>query len=181
MKQEKAGESNRKTHTHTAEQEHHPLAPCASNYYWHGTVLISIAPTISRTVAIVCHFFFIVIIINNDDMEMRCCYQRYLSLLLWGMLLFHAVPTTHSLGFTNIFGVIHHKTDEEAKNLNDFLEEEDYSPQLHLAWFPRRSIQDVVTVVSSDSTSSKKKTPRSETSPTMADQEFIERLIQLQD
>lgn len=123
---------------------------------------------------------------------------RYLPIVL--LLQLGAVSRTHSLGFTNIFGVIHHKTDEEAKHINDLLEEEDTnnSSHEHLAWFPRgsmvRSIQDVMVDENnngnvqrrrrSHSKYVKKKqingTPRVSRPMAMTDEEFFDLLIQLQ-
>jgi hypothetical protein len=148
----------------------------------------------------------------NQTQVRNSFYQRYLFLFLsWCWLISPTVTTTHSLGFTNIFSVIHHKTDEEAKQLNDFLEELEeeemlYNPPseqrpVHLAWFPplqRAVIQDVVMMAATSSdkgttvaennnnnNNHKKKktrtTTRSAAFHALAEEEFMERLIQLQD
>jgi hypothetical protein len=109
---------------------------------------------------------------------------RYLFAAVF--LLLGAVTKTHSLGFTNIFGVIHHKTDEEAKHMNDLLEEEDSHGE-HFAWFPQgsmvRSVQDV-SFESNRIVRKKRRIARKKTSTPlhpMNDVEFLEHLILLQD
>ena len=102
-------------------------------------------------------------------------YLFFISLLLLGV----STTTVHSLGFTNIWGVIHHKTELEAEHLNELLEEEDASE--HLAWYPKRSrraIQDVsINSVRKEEKKPKKITP----SYASKDEEILERLIELQD
>ncbi|KAG7367968.1 hypothetical protein IV203_030711 [Nitzschia inconspicua] len=118
---------------------------------------------------------------------------RYLFLVVPILLLLvEAIPTTHSLGFTNIFGVIHHKTDEEAKQMNDFLEQEDTNGE-HYAWFPQgssmlRSIQDVSDTDlmirrnrNTKNKKNKKKILAARRFPPMDDDEFLELLLHLQD
>jgi hypothetical protein len=102
---------------------------------------------------------------NNPTV--RCYYYnpRYVVnvfFFFWWLLVSEAITMTYSLGFTNIFGVIHHKTDKEIQLMNDLLQEEDeinsHQVQRLLAWFPPpRSImiqEDDMVVVDIDSPSS---------------------------
>jgi hypothetical protein len=96
------------------------------------------------------------------------------------LLLLLLAVSAHSMGFTNIFGHVHHKCDEVSERINEFLEEEESGPE-HLAFFPRgiRTVKEV-----SNTFPRKRNAPRNKRitqSYESADEEMLERLIELQD
>jgi hypothetical protein len=96
----------------------------------------------------------------------------FLSLLLFAV-------SIDSLGFTNIFGVVHRKTEMEVEHMNELLEEEDSTE--HLAWYPKRPSRSVKDVSISSVRKEEKKPGKTTPAYASKEEEILERLIELQD
>jgi hypothetical protein len=84
------------------------------------------------------------------------------------------------LGYTNIFPIVHHKTDEITEHINQFLDDEEAE---HLAYFPRgiRTVDVVSMTPSKKSIAKRSNQGTTASSYAISDEEMIERLVLMQD